>query len=356
MKTNLTTNKRDQLKNQLDDFATFQWRGHDMFEDFGCFIINENKTGLKFYNGPGFSNQYAKTQFSDQTNMLLGIDFKQQTIPFKVGLYWFTIEEYQNFLNCISPYEINYLTFSFEPNYSYLVKLGGIQDSVRTIVGYNEEGKPVYYTELELKWELLGDNCVRSTHPYEYIASRSSGLNWTWKYNTQSENQDSSCLDTPVLFEIPLEFVRSTASISLVAKNNDIEVELFNIDLQNLIINPTIQSTAENLTWESLQDNQYTLFLRYDSETGLMYVQQGDNDTWHLLNYQTTADTGKYLWKSGVINKWKIPGKFTANNLDSRNWEFTLITSYATVVESSLQVSDKAKDMALTVYTRKNVV
>ena len=29
-KTNLTHNKREQLKSQMDDFATFQWRGHDM--------------------------------------------------------------------------------------------------------------------------------------------------------------------------------------------------------------------------------------------------------------------------------------------------------------------------------------
>ena len=85
--TNLTYNKRQQLKVQLDDFATFQWRGHNMFDDFGCFIINEEKGSLKFYNGPSFTNQYAKPQFSSAANMLLGVDFKQQTIPMKVGLY-----------------------------------------------------------------------------------------------------------------------------------------------------------------------------------------------------------------------------------------------------------------------------
>jgi hypothetical protein len=87
-KTNLTKSKRDLLKSQLDDFATFQWRGHNMFDDFGCFIINDKNGSLKFYNGPGFTNQYAKAQFSSTNNILLGIDFKQQmTIPMKVGLY-----------------------------------------------------------------------------------------------------------------------------------------------------------------------------------------------------------------------------------------------------------------------------
>jgi hypothetical protein len=79
--------ERARLKAQLDDFATFQWRGHDMFEDFGCFIINDKNGSLKFYNGPGFTNQYAKTQFSSSVNGLLGIDFKQQTITMKIGMY-----------------------------------------------------------------------------------------------------------------------------------------------------------------------------------------------------------------------------------------------------------------------------
>jgi hypothetical protein len=86
-KTDLIKNKRELLKSQLDDFATFQWRGHDMFEDFGCFIINDKNGSLKFYNGPGFTNQYAKAQFSPASNALLGVEFKQQTIPMKVGLY-----------------------------------------------------------------------------------------------------------------------------------------------------------------------------------------------------------------------------------------------------------------------------
>jgi hypothetical protein len=73
-KTNLTLNKRQLLKSQMDDFATFQWRGHDMFDDFGCFIINDKNGSLKFYNGPGFSNQYAKPQFSKSVNGLLGVD------------------------------------------------------------------------------------------------------------------------------------------------------------------------------------------------------------------------------------------------------------------------------------------
>ena len=79
--------ERARLKAQLDDFATFQWRGHDMFDDFGCFIINESKGSLKFYNGPGFSNEYSKPQFNNNGGDLVGVNFNRQTISFTVGVY-----------------------------------------------------------------------------------------------------------------------------------------------------------------------------------------------------------------------------------------------------------------------------
>ena len=244
-KTNLTLNKRQQLKAQMDDFATFQWRGHDMFDDFGCFIINDKNGSLKFYNGPGFSNQYAKPQFSKSVNGLLGVDWKQQTIPMKVGLYWFTIEEYQEFLNCISPYEINYLTFNYAPDYGYLVKLGKIADSTRHIVGRNEKGEIVYYTELDLTWELMGDSCVRSNHSYEYNCDTSSNDNfdtYTWSISNVGDMLDDSLLDTGLMFELPLEFNNKTAELALKAEYWEDDAEsslysanLFNISLDNLI-------------------------------------------------------------------------------------------------------------------------
>lgn len=240
-KTNLTLNKRQQLKAQMDDFATFQWRGHDMFDDFGCFIINDKNGSLKFYNGPGFSNQYAKPQFSKSVNGLLGVDWKQQTIPMKVGLYWFTIEEYQEFLNCINPYEINYLTFNYAPDYGYLVKLGKIADSTRHIVGRNENGDIVYYTEMDLTWELVGDTCVRSNTPYEYKRREESYTSdcYTWEFdNAKSDMKDDSLLDTGVIFEMPLEFNKNTANLSFQAiyetENEDKYVNLFEINLENL--------------------------------------------------------------------------------------------------------------------------
>lgn len=560
-KTNLIKNKREQLKSQMDDFATFQWRGHDMFEKFGCFIINDKNGSLKFYNGPSFSNQYAKPQFSSSVSGLLGIDFKQQTIPMKVGLYWFTIEEYEEFLHEIGPHQINYLTFNFAKDYGYLVKLGKISDSPRHVLGRDENGEYRYYTELDLTWELLGDNCVRSNLPYEYKRDngQTSSSDYTWVFDFEnSDMQDNSKLDTPLLFEIPLTFTGSTATLTLNAKNQDKNINLFNIELQNLIIknswkpgpyrinhavtgfprvfktpytgvwaseletlqvaitpdspstsgyygidishdptnnkgiiaielDPTcvfidyeitsggnfwtdqkftsneiiltfnvdeagfkelevwismtvgksIKTLGENYNftplllpiryndknyyyvffekdynedrgdtyivlvqklneidtiqkisqtqyvwiWDKLTTTQekflsyidnmsvstaeldnkdfwaqyyniYQMFLRYDSETGLIYIQEGSNDTWHLLNYQISSTTGDYILKSAYISKFLLPGTLHTPQLNSTGWSFELKT---TGIDLSTGPID-AYNTALTIYARKKIV
>lgn len=597
-KTNLTYNKREQLRSQMDDFATFQWRGHDMWEEYGCFIINEAKGSLKFYNGPGYSNKYAKPQFSSSVNTLIGVDFKQKTIPMKIGMYWFTIEEYQEFLNEIGPYVINYLTFGYEKNYGYLVKLANIADSPRHIIGTNEDGDYVYYTEMDLTWELLGDNCVRSNLPYEYKRKENevAGNEYTWELdNTYSDMKDPSQLDTPLMLEIPLRFTNNSATIKLQATNSvdyllndDGEIEpvvrttpvikeLFNIQLKDLthstisyylepgkyklnsnfpvssllwnhsyglipptemliplngsdlsglhesssfnstqidivfssgftylfipnckadklltISDNTVQNENEETYTLSLVDNRlkltitpkdgeeldttktlqlityrarkvgnllnktdilnaegcystkinynnvsynyitaarstnspfgdpqyllissdssfdetdpdnttksrfspqeitlnsevniveyvsttseqlekgftliegnktlwtqylniYQMLLRYDSETGLLYIQEGDNDTWHLLNYQTNNNNDDYILQSAVVNKWKMPGSFSVPFQKTTDWQFKLTT---TNVDLSL-IPQQILNTSITAYARKNIV
>lgn len=539
-----------------------------MWEEYGCFIINESKGSLKFYNGPGYSNKYAKSQFSSSVNTLLGVDFKQKTIPMKIGMYWFTIKEYQEFLNEIGPYVVNYLTFNYEPNYGYLVKLANITDSPRHVIGTNEDGDYVYYTEMDLTWELLGDNCVRSNLPYEYKRqSNENNINqYTWVFDeTYSDMKDLSLLNTPLMFEMPLIFYDNTATIHLQAINNSanevITQELFNINLRNLtyhqwvlpgkyVVNPlfpddgylwsaqygivypkrikvpldgsdqsdikatssfseneikiqfvggflylqidaieqllwngqeytsstekyqlneiggvltltitpvgggvinqtkvltlttyhkedTIENSVLNncykltskyngmsydyivaarnvnrpfdsinyllinsnnltentfipttitsnneillenytdlhdtnikkgltltqalvLEWDNSEIwsqflNTYQMLLRYDSETGLIYIQEGDNDAWHLLNFQVSNTNGEYILSAADIKKWKIPGLFTAPELRSTDWQFKLTT---TNVDLNL-LPQHVINTSITIYSRKNII
>lgn len=606
-KTNLTQDKRNLLKSQLDDFATFQWRGHDMFEDFGCFIINDKNGSLKFYNGPSFTNQYAKAQFSSASNSLLGVEFKQQTIPMKVGLYWFTIEEYQQFLDCIGPYHVNYITFNFDDQYGYLVKSGKIGDSVKHIIGTDADGNKRYYTELDLTWEVVGDACVRSNLAYEYQATNTSSTNsCQWeiaKYpqdhsdeskqgKIKGDMSDNSLLDTSLVFEVPcittsneavltLEAILPAKTWSEVDKHgntqtismSEVKEELFKVQLQNLTtsasnisgvqclysLSPSINSLLEEnetiyyceqgifdissaqtfdiiedlnvgshlssggiryevqyesyrlaisfpdhilvraffeilsdyinnersphyvdwelntevnfntgkiylpMDWEDLSvsipvgliekasisafsglkqknfsvvyeeeafttiakinsifpfseglgeypsnvvllnsgsnqwkeiategnafstpaniyckkneidsdlwsyltflrvgfvngwvasDPLYQLYLRYDSETGLIYIQKGSQDSWHLLNFQTANNNGASLVSSLRAIKYKIPGYFSLPSRNTTDWTFKLTYSG---IDISL-LNDVQLNQAITIYSRKNVI
>ena len=165
--SNLTTKPRELLKKQMDDFATFVWRGVKSFDTYGAFIIN-NKNSLKFYNGPSFTNEYSKPKFSSTGSNLTGISFSTQTISFQVGAYWLTEVEYREFINSLNPYEISYLGFDFEDKYDYLVKLSKIGDSTRYVVGRNENNEPCYYTELNLTFEVQGEACARARYGYEF--------------------------------------------------------------------------------------------------------------------------------------------------------------------------------------------
>ena len=94
------------------------------------------------------------------------------------------------------------------------------------------------------------------------------------------------------------------------------------------------------------------MLLRYDSETGLLYIQEGNNDTWHLLNYQTSNSNGDYILRSAVVNKWKIPGSFSVPFQKTTDWQFKLTT---TNVDLS-SIPQQILNTSITVYARKNIV
>lgn len=126
-----TVQKRSLLKSLQDDFTTFSWGGYDAFENFGAFIINDKNGSLKFYNGPGFSNEYVKPQFDTTGGFLQGVTFNKQQISFTIGVYWISIEDYRKMLHWLSPLKTDYLQFGFDKHYRYDVKLAKIADSTR---------------------------------------------------------------------------------------------------------------------------------------------------------------------------------------------------------------------------------
>ena len=182
-----TVAKRNQLKSGMDDFTSFTWRGVNAFDIFGAFIIN-NKNTLKFYNGPSFSNEYTKPQFESAAGQLVGVSFNVQKIDFTIGVYWINEDDYRKLIDWLDPYEISDLTFGFEPNYYYLVKLASIGDSIRHIVGIEGSGNEkqyMYYTELKLTFEIQGDPCAYRNIAYEFLGLAD-------QYNTNLQQNDGN--------------------------------------------------------------------------------------------------------------------------------------------------------------------
>ena len=363
-KTNIITNateKRNQIKGLIDNFATFQWRGEDAWDKFGVFIINEGKGDLKFYNGPSFSNEYSTPMFSSSSGSLMGVNFKIQPIKFKIGMYWFTIDEYQKFIDWINPYEINYLSFGFESDYGYLVKLANISDSPRHVIGY-DRGKPVYYTEMELSWEVQGNSCVRSNSPYEWNSTLQNDGDKkivTWNLNTAGITE-KSLLDTPIVLEVPVSILGNNSlgegRISFkVSLDGEEWANLFNVSFENLI------SGTEDLQyyiWNEEQEQETVregfeddsrpskFTIKYDSETGIIFIQVGSEDTWKILSYLTDTTSGDYLVKSIDVHKYLLPGSFTNDNYNMSDVYFKL----------ELEGLEAYTVHTLTIYSRKNVI
>lgn len=305
--------KKAELQSRLDKFATFKWRAKDALE-YHMFIIADKRGDLKFYNGPNYTNDYTKPQYQSASGNLTGVSFSTQSISFKVGVWWFTDEDYQKLINWLDPYQVNYLTFDFNPDYSYLVKLKGRADSPRYIVGTNEVGKDVYYTEFTLTWEIQGPAAVRSTDPLE----------WNKKFNASDtsaiiyfDTNQTSFLDMPFVLNWVLELSPAQLQSQPTSlKNTVLEIQLYASEA-SLITEGTLENSQllfdiqlTNLTWINSNqdvDSHYYLHLTYDSETSLIYYTFG-NDTRKLLTLLTTTSEGDNLVESYASYKFVFLG------------------------------------------------
>lgn len=191
--SDLTRQKRNQIKSLQDEFMTFAWGGVDAFENFGAFIINDKKGSLKFYNGPSFSNEYTKPQFDQAGGTLQGVTFNKQTISFTIGVYWISIEHYRKLINWLHPLKTDYLQFGFDKNFRYDVKLSKCADSTRWIVG-KENGEPRYYTELQLTFDVQGTPCAKGMYSYEFVnPNNTTSKMWSFTADAATKKVSGVC-------------------------------------------------------------------------------------------------------------------------------------------------------------------
>lgn len=356
--TKATLQKRAVMKSSIDDFATFSWRGIKAWDVFGAFIISEKAGDLKFYNGPSFSNDYSNPMYDTHKGHLMGVNFKQQTIQFKVGMYWFNIEDYRKFLNWLDPYEVNYLTFDYDTEYSYLVKLASIADSPRYVIGKetNEAGQIVYqyYTELTLNWEIQGESIARSTLANNWTNIEDSN---DWITTSQSDLSRPFVIDFNYYPNLEL----SNHQVSCIASYNN-GVDSFNKTLFTIIfdhkalVSSGEQSEFYNSNNEPLSEitnidetdlnsnvSDYVIRIRYDSETGLLF-HSNMGDTWELLSLTTATTKGINLVSSLLTSKFLIPGVLENEDFDIADFKLSLVSN---------EINNE--EVYITSYSRTNI-
>lgn len=311
----ISKNKKAQFKALQDEFTSFSWGGVDAWEEFGAFIINDSKGSLKFYNGPGFNNEYTKPQFDSGGGQLQGVNFNKQTISFTIGVYWFSIENYRKLLYWLNPMKIDYLTFGFNPKYRYDVKLSNISDSTKWVIG-KENGENRYYTELSLTFELQGSPCAKGMHPYEFKSNDVNNRDY-WVFEgedggirsevtlVKTQEMIKSDLETPVKISFKLNLQKDESQsnpedpikyhITLKAIHNSESISLVELGLQNLTL------------FEEEKDK--SLSFTYYSETGLVFLETSNNIP-SLVSLQTLADTKDFLVETLYTSKFMLPGEF----------------------------------------------
>ena len=374
-----TKQKRQQIKSLQDEFMTFSWGGYDAFENFGAFIINDKNGSLKFYNGPGFSNEYSKPQFDNSGGDLQGVNFNKQTISFTIGVYWINIKQYRLMLNWLNPLEVDYLIFGFNPDYRYNVKLSKLGDSTKWVVG-KENGEPMYYTEIPLTFEVQGAPCAKGVNSYEFVEWKT--LDTTEedikKYaRTYVNLRDFIESDLPAPLDISLSFLLQDGKDKDRDKNYIYHIEL-NAELHDNIITEETPSDnyeslllfsaeLQNLTIISTENKDtsikpLSLNIRYNSEVGLLFLTYGNSNE-KILSLLNLNDTGEKIINNYTVNKFSLPGKFAYPDFDTKKlqlklsvWKYDSATNIKSAVSSAFLGNIAGEQPNIVCYPRTNIL
>ena len=333
--TNLSNNPEylwNQVSPMLDKYATFRWDNEEMTL-YHAFIINEKNGSLKFYNGPSFSNNYTQSQFESASSKFTGVTFKTQQISFTIAVYAITEELYRKLIYKLHPYTISNLSFGFEPNWRYVCKLSNISDSTRYIVGHytNDSGqtKELYYTELKLTFDIIGDAVAQSTQELSYDEKPTRTFNF----------KGSSELDTPFIFIFKINLLDATETMPFVAlemqenktsmeQDNKTSIQLFKIIFQNLTPN-------DDYAFE------------YNSQTGDLCLVNGDKRK--IITMLTTFQSGNRITSFLETRPYLLTGTFNGG-------DFSNMTLKLSASDNLKVTTDWKEGCGINCYARRNLI
>lgn len=319
------TAARKKVEGSLDKYARFTWRNEDAWTKFGAFIISDKLGDLQFYHGAEFSNEYSKPQFSDRTGDLLGVSFNTPQISLKVGFYYISEAEYRQLLEWFSPYEVSWLGFGYDTKWVYQAKVSKIGSISRYVVGRKDD-IDYYYGETTITFDLVGSGHTYSAVPFEFIKG-TGGKDYIC-FNPEQKDIPESDLDFPleITISINLNNILSTAdttnSVSIQCSTYLCE-DTFTFEGDVGTIHPVGKNydlfsvSLSHLSADS--EGTYWLNIKYLSDSGLLLCQYGNSQE-KLLTLQNTVSSGQRFVQALTCNKFKWPGKFSANiNYKNKN-------------------------------------
>ena len=329
----------DQVSPMLDKYATFSWDDEEM-TNYHAFIINEKKGSLKFYNGPSFSNNYTQPQFESASSRFTGVTFKTQQISFTIAVYAVTAEQYRRLINKLHPYVIGNLSFGFDKDWRYVCKLSNISDSDRYIVGhYNDNGdtKELYYTELKLTFDIVGDAVAQSTEEIGFIPPSSSTQSSSQIILHHNQSDLTSELDTPFLFTFivsPKDNLNPELSLSI-SDINQTNSKLLSINNTIVLFKMVLQNLTPN--------KEYTF--EYNSQTGDLCLINGDQRK--LITMLSTFQSGNRIVSLLETKSYLLTGTFNGGEWDKIALQFNY---------KNCDVNIDDRGYGINCYARKNLI
>lgn len=330
------------LGKRLDKYAKFYWRGEDMWETYHAFITN--KDTLKFYNGPAHTNEYSSPQYDHAAGSLVGVKFTRMQIGFTVCIYGVTAQQYRTFIAALGPYEIDYLSFAYDDKLCYFVKTVGVKDSTKTVIGANKNGEDLYMSELNLTFEVQNEQCALAQRQYVWhyndaVSSFSKNGSKTIIPTTLATSVVDGKLTIPnnLLTESELSFGFSS-EITIINNHDHLPgilslkigeygheeeaVEILNIAFNAQTTSWQVTTIGEKTT--SVEEKDSALSIKYDSASGLVYLQYGESD-YKILDLLLLNTLGEYIVSSLSSKKVKI-SKFQEVKNIMLIWELTNLT------------------------------
>ena len=293
----------NKVSSRLDDYCKFSWDDTDM-TTYHVFIESDSKGSLKFYNGPSYSNNYTKPQFSSASNNLTGISFNTWSISFTIAVVAVTENMYRQLIHKLSPYTVGNLQFNFQKEWRYVVKLSKVEDGTRTYIGKDSDGNELFLTEMQLTFEVQGDAVAHSI----------SELGYTISSNTVTfNNQAATDLDTPFLatFKVTPDANAISSAVKLNIKYGSHFSQAFNLVLQNLT-----------------SGISYTL--EYNSKTGDLCLIKGDERK--ILSLLTTYTSGKRIVSALESKSIMLPGGFDHEGVKLSNVQLVFEPTNCTLI------------------------